>query len=367
MIQNNIQPFQLFVLMVLFEVGSSVVVGLGLEAKQDAWLAILLGLLGGLVLFSLYIYLYIQFPDLSMINYLELIVGKMIGRLLAVIYICLFLYIAARVLRTFCELVLITILVETPILVIAIMFMAVICFACYLGFEVIARTAEIFFFWVMFFSFLFILFILISGLPKLENLQPVLEGGWQPIWKAAFPTIFSFPFGESIVFTIFFRYLNSQKQGVISGFLAMIFSGMILLIATTVIISVLGPFAAKISSFPLLVTVEKINIGDVFQRLDPIALIMLIIGGFFKITIFFLGAIEGISNLINKDQMTKYTIPILGTAVIALSILMAPNYIEHAVIGNKIIPKYVYIPLFMVVPFLLVVIVFLKKKWLMNK
>jgi spore germination protein KB len=143
---------------------------------------------------------------------------------------------------------------------------------------------------------------------------------------------------------------------------------MILLIATAVIISVLGPYAAKNSPFPLLLqTVEKINIGDVFQRLYPIALILLIIGGFFKITIFLLGAIEGFSNLLNKSQLTKYTIPILGAAVIAMSILMAPNYIEHTAIGNKIIPTYVYIPLFMVVPFLLVVIVFLKKRWLKNK
>jgi spore germination protein KB len=105
---------------------------------------------------------------------------------------------------------------------------------------------------------------------------------------------------------------------------------MILLIATAVIISVLGPYAAKNSPFPLLQTVEKINIGDVFQRLYPIALILLIIGGFFKITIFLLGAIEGFSNLLNKSQLTKYTIPILGAAVIAMSILMAPNYIEQS-------------------------------------
>jgi spore germination protein KB len=169
LVQNKIQPIQLFVLIVLFEIGSTIVVGLGLEAKQDAWLVILIAMFGGIVLFSQYVYLYLQFPDLGLTKYLEKIVGKFIGRILAIIYICLFLYIPARILRTFCELLLTTVLYETPIWVIAIMMMIPICFGCYLGFEVIARTAEIMFPWFIFFGLLFILFTLFSGLTKLKT------------------------------------------------------------------------------------------------------------------------------------------------------------------------------------------------------
>jgi spore germination protein KB len=48
----KINAFQLFVLIVLFELGSAIVVGLGMQAKQDAWLAILIGMAGGLVVLS---------------------------------------------------------------------------------------------------------------------------------------------------------------------------------------------------------------------------------------------------------------------------------------------------------------------------
>jgi spore germination protein KB len=177
-------------------------------------------------------------------NYLEKIVGKLIGRILATLYICLFLYIAARILRDFSDLLLSTVLYETPILAVTIVMMLSISFGCYLGFEAIARASEIFFPWVLFFGFLFLLFIFISGLPKLENLQPVLEGGWKPVFQTAFPTIVSFPFGETIVFTVFFPYLNERKQGIIAGFSAIIFSGIILMIVTTIMVSVLGPFLA---------------------------------------------------------------------------------------------------------------------------
>ncbi|MBZ5753795.1 GerAB/ArcD/ProY family transporter [Metabacillus rhizolycopersici] len=361
MVQSKIHPIQLFVLMVLFEVGSAVVVGLGLEAKQDAWIAILLGMMGGIGLFSLYVYLYSQFPTLSLTNFLEKIVGKLIGRTLAIAYICLFLYLAARILRTFCDLLLTEIIPETPILVIAIIIMISISFGCYLGFEVIARTAEVFFPWVMFFSFLFVLLVFIGGLPKLENLQPVLEAGWKPVFQAIYPTILSFPFWETIVFTIFFPYLNKQKEGIVAGYIAIIFSGMIITTATTIMISVLGPFVASISPFPLLDTIAPVNVGNFFNRLDPIALILLIIGGYFKITVFFCGAVEGFSSLVNKPKLKKFTILIMAAAVISMSILMSSNILEHKK-DVKIVAYLLQVPLFMVIPFLLIVIIIIKKK-----
>ncbi|MBT2700867.1 GerAB/ArcD/ProY family transporter [Bacillus sp. ISL-40] len=361
MVQSKLQPIQLFVLIVLFEIGSSVVVGLGLDAKQDAWLVILLSMIGGIGLFSLYVYLYLQFPDLSLTNFLEKIVGKVIGRILAIIYICLFLYIAARILRTFGELLLTTVLYETPISVVMIVMMLTICFGCYLGFEVIARTAEIMFPWFIFFGFLFILFTFFSDLPKLENLQPVLEAGWKPVLKSAFPSVLSFPFGETIVFTIFFPLLNKQKDGVIAGYLALVFSGILLIIVTTIIISVIGSYTATKSPFALMETIGRIQIGEVFQRLDPIGIILLIIGGYFKITIFLYAAVEGFSNLIRMTSINKFMIPLMAASIIAMSILMADNSVEHRE-GAAIVPYILYIPLFMVIPFLLVVIVIIKKK-----
>ncbi|MBZ5752034.1 GerAB/ArcD/ProY family transporter [Metabacillus rhizolycopersici] len=367
MVQNKIQPIQLFVLMVLFEIGSAVIVGLGIEAKQDAWIALILGMVGGGGLFSLYVYLYLQFPTLPLTNYLEKIVGKLIGRILAIVYICLFLYIAARVLRTFSELVVSIMLNDTPILAVEIIFMLVICFGCYLGFEVIARTALILFPWIMFFSFLFVFFIIISGLIKIENLFPVLEAGWQPVLQALFPTILSFPFGESIVFAVFFPYLNNQKAGIIAGYSAIIISGITLIISSVIIIGVLGVYRTSIATFPIMDAVDHINVGDVFQRLDPVALILLIIGGFFKILIFLIGAIEGFSSLVHKPNLTKFTIPIMATIVIVTSILISDNWVEHMMKGRKTIPYILYVPLFMVIPFLLVMIVVIKKKMMKKK
>lgn len=362
MVKNRIQPIQMFVLIVLFEVGSAIVVPIGSDAKQDAWIAIIMGMIGGLVLFSLYIYLYTQFPNLRFTDYLEKIIGKVLGRILATVYICLFLYITARILRTFCDLVLLTLLPDTPISALAILIMLVASFACHLGFEVIARTGEIIFPYVMLFSFLFVFFIAIDGLIHFENLQPVLENGWKPVFKAAFPAIVSFPFGESIIFGIFFPYLNKQKNGIIAGYLGMIASGMILTFASIIFITVLGTFQTSIIPYPIMHTIETVNVGGVFQRLDPLGITLLLLGGFFKITIFLCGAIEGFTGLVKKPKLKKFSGPFMAIAVIIMSILMSENWVEHNKQSAKIVPYVLYIPLFMIVPFILVVIVMIKNK-----
>ncbi|MEH7749512.1 GerAB/ArcD/ProY family transporter, partial [Neobacillus drentensis] len=60
----KISGFQLFVLIVLFEMGSALLLSPGSEAKQDAWIAILFGLVGGIIVFFIYYRLFMYYPDL---------------------------------------------------------------------------------------------------------------------------------------------------------------------------------------------------------------------------------------------------------------------------------------------------------------
>ncbi len=41
----RISGWQLFVLITLFEIGSAFLIGLAMDAKQDAWIAILVGMI----------------------------------------------------------------------------------------------------------------------------------------------------------------------------------------------------------------------------------------------------------------------------------------------------------------------------------
>ncbi|MGM0879344.1 MAG: GerAB/ArcD/ProY family transporter, partial [Bacillota bacterium] len=97
----KVSAIQLFAMMFLFELGSALVVSLGSDAKKDAWLTILLGLCGGIVLFFIYYFLFRQYPNLPFTGYARKIFGKYLGWMIGLLYTVYFLYAAARNLRDF--------------------------------------------------------------------------------------------------------------------------------------------------------------------------------------------------------------------------------------------------------------------------
>jgi spore germination protein KB len=358
--KSIINTKQLFSLVVLFEFGSAVVVGLGMNAKQGSWMAILLGMSGGLVLFIIYFYLYGNNSKLSLVVYLKILLGKYIGTVVAIIYIIYFAYIAARVLRDFGELVITEALLRTPIIVINFIMICAIAYGIYLGIEVLGRAAEIFFTFIVFLLFLFFLTVFIAKIPNIHNLMPILGEGWKPVLNTAFPLTLTFPFGETIVFTTIFPHIDNQMKGVKAGLYAMIFSGLTLACITATNVSVLGVTVASDSTFPLLKTVGKVSIGKFIERLDSIAIFILIICGFFKIVIFTYGAITGLADLLKLISCNKLIIPACIAIWIA-SLEIAGNIVQHLKIGLVLVPKYIHIPLQIGVPILLAVITFIKK------
>lgn len=358
----KISSSQLFALIFLFEIGSAVVVGLGMQAKQDAWLTILLGMIAGFGFYLVYSYLFRQYPDLPFTSFIQRIVGKFIGYPLAFLYILHFMYVASRVLRDFTELLITSTLVNTPMFMIGFIMITLISYAVYMGIESVARTGEILLGVILLCGVLGISFLFLSGAVKFENLTPVLENGWKPVLTTVFPQILSFPFGEMVVFTMLLPYLNNTHSGVKVGMYALTLSGLVLTVTIAIDISVLGPHTATNSMFPLLKTAQKINVGNFIQRLDSIVLTTLIIGGFFKIVVYFYAAVLGIVNIF-EIKRPYCVIYFVGTIILISSIYIAGNLPEHLEIGLNILPLYVSLPLQIGIPFLLFLVVLFRNRY----
>ncbi|WP_273851188.1 GerAB/ArcD/ProY family transporter [Guptibacillus spartinae] len=351
---------QLFSIMVLFELGSSIVVGLGMEARQDAWITILLGMSGGFILFFIYASLFKHYPDLPLSEYAQKIIGKWPGKIIAILYSFYFIYIGARVLRDFGELIVTSTLNQTPLFVINLLISVVILYGGLLGIEVIGRSAEIFFIIVMCLGIIFIGLILVSNLFHVENLLPVLEDGWSPVLKTAFPLVLTFPFGEMVVFTMLLPFLFEKSEGKKTGMYAILLSGLILTITVIFQIGVIGAFQAASSTFPLLETIGRINIQDIIQRLDPIAILILMIGGFIKIIIFLFGSAISLSTAFTIKRWKTLMVIITCTALVT-SILMEQNYLEHIQVGLNVVPYYIHPPFQMGIPLLLFLVMHVKR------
>jgi spore germination protein KB len=355
----KISGSQLFVLVTLFEMGSAILFGLGAEAKQDAWIAVLLGLISGLLLFLVYHRLFLFYPDIPFTSYVQKITGNWIGRFIGFIYIVYFIYQASRILRDFGELLVTTIYTNTPLLVINCLMILTIIYAIHKGFEVIARVGELFFGIIYFMAIIGGVLIVFSGLIHLNNLQPVLENGWKPVLTTVGRQTLNFPFGEMVVLTMLLPYLNNQKKARRICLGGMILSGINIIITVVVNIAVLGVDLMIRSPFPLLNTISKIQIADFIERLDVFFMLYLVIGGFFKITLYFYAAVSGAADLFQFNSHQKLSFPI-GLIILFASVTVASNYSEHSIEGGQIIPLFLHFPLQLIIPVTLLCIAYIR-------
>ncbi|MNN62589.1 Spore germination protein [compost metagenome] len=122
-------------------------------------------------------------------------------------------------------------------------------------------------------------------------------------------------------------------------------------------ISVLGADIVERSPLPLMPTISKISISDFIQRVDIFVVMVLIIGVFFKISVFFTAALIGISDLFGmpyRKMLYPCTLLILFT-----SMLDARSFTEHLDEGGRLL--YTVYPLFMIViPAVLILVSVLK-------
>ncbi|MBW3112560.1 spore germination protein [Bacillus sp. MCCB 382] len=357
----KISAIQLFVLMVLFELGSALLVPLAIDAKQDAWLAILIGMLVSFVLLLVYHKLYMYYPDLLPTEYMKKILGKGAGTVLAFLYLFFFMYDASRVLRDFGEMLLTFAYPETPLFIANALLMLVIIYTVRKGIEVIARSGELLFMLMFLLSVVGFILIVVSGLIDFKNLQPVLEEGLAPVLKVVFTQTLYFPFTEVIVLTMVLPYLNNPKKAKMTMFCATGLSGINLILTMLINISVLGVDLTARSQFPLLSTVQSIQVADFLERLDVFFMLGLIIGIFFKISILFYAAVIGTSSLFKVQSPSRLAYP-LGLIVLFMSMAIARNFQEHIHEGLKVVMYVLHLPLLVGIPIVLLMIAFVKNR-----
>lgn len=355
---ERISSFQFCCLIILFELGTAVMVPLGVDAKQDAWIAILVGMLGGLLIFSIYAYLHRRFPHQPLTGYVKQIVGKDIGFVLALLYTLFFIYGAARDLRDGMEL-LRPAYNETPLLVTGCIIMSLVCYSLYKGLEVLSRVGEIYFIFSLFAGVLALLFLFFSDVIDPTKVLPLLEKGWKPVFTAAYEQTIMFPFGEMICFTMVLPSLLHPQSGFKIGTICIFISGAILALTVFLEISVLGTNKIGTTMFPFLRLMQYINIGDIIQRLDAFVLISLIVNDFFKVSIFAYAAILACTDVF-PIQKHKLALPIGGIILFA-SLAIAPNSQAHFEQGRFAL-KYIF-PLFILyIPVLLMLIELLRTR-----
>lgn len=357
----RISAYQLFILILLFELGSSILVPLAIDAKQDAWLAILIGAAGGCGIFLIYYGLFRYYPDESPVHYVQRILGSVPGKIVAFLYISYLLYLSARVLRDFGEMLITVAYVETPLIVLNLLMVLPVVYAARKGIEVIARTGELLFPLLVFLFLTAFLLMFIAGITDFANLLPFMENGIEPVLETAFTETLYFPFGEIFAFMMIMPYVKDSKKIKRTGLLAIIASGLVLAGIMVVNTGVLGVELVSRSLFPLLATIQTIEAVDFLERLDVYFSIVAVIGGFFKISLFFYVSVVAAADLFQIKKPSQLAYP-FGIAVLLLSMMIASNFPEHIKEGLQIVPLLLHLPFQIILPAFLLLVAYVRNK-----
>ena len=356
-----IGPSQLFAMIVLFELGTALVVPVGLESGHAVWLSILMALPGGLLLYLVFVYLYQQFPDLIISGYTRKILGPWIGWPLSLLFLPVLLYNGSRNLREAGDLLISASYDKTPIFIINSIMIIAVMYILIKGIEVFSRTAEIFF-WIIIVMGLICNFIVIAaGLVEYSDLFPLHAADlWQAL-KSAYPNIWIFPFGELMCFTTILPHFNKSRKIKKSGIAAITLSAFLLSFTHAVEMGVLGEKLYSRTTFPMFTTISLVNVANFIQRLDAFVMLTLIIGVFFKMTVYCYAAVAIAADLFKVRNPRKLVIP-AGVVMLYSSFISAENYPVHMNDGKVFLEN--ILPVFCaVIPILLLLIHSLRRRF----
>lgn len=344
MIENTkINKLQLYILTVVTGTGSSMLYGIGTHANQDAWIVVLISMLGGMSLILLYCWLLKLFPDATLFHMFENVFNKYLAKIISFLYVLYFAIIASHVIGDITTLTSLYILSETPPIIIEIIITLIAMYGVFLGIETFARFGILVFIFIVPLIFFFFIGPILSNRANFEQLLPILENGWRPIFKESFPLIFTNPFGEIIVFLMIIPYVTNNQKVLPVGLLSMLSIGILFLTITVTNIVTIGPKFIEISLYPTIQAIRGINILNFIQRVEGLAVFLFLILNYMKIMIFLFAAATGANIVFKTNNYRKYIIPI-SIVVFILSHLSIQDVVLHLYIDTHIVPYAIGLP-----------------------
>ncbi|MFU2018416.1 GerAB/ArcD/ProY family transporter [Peribacillus butanolivorans] len=328
--KGKIGSRQLTILVILYTVGDSILVIPSIvasEAKQNGWVSGIFSVaIAPLLVVFLYDALRKCYPDLTLVEYSQKILGKWLGIAISLLFISYFFISTATYLREIGDFMTSQIMPDTPIQVIMFLFMSIVLMSARLGLEPLARSAEILFPFVV--ILLSSLIILLLPEIKFQNLQPVWEGGLKPVIRGSIPFIV-FPFIESVAVLMILPFVSQKDRIRKSLFVGQLLAGSVLIIITMLAILVLGVDLTAKEIYPSYKLAQKINIANFLTRLEAILAIIWFITIFFRFSLFFYVTVLGLAQTLKLQDYRPLVFP-FGMILLAFTLIMAPNTVYYS-------------------------------------
>lgn len=285
------------------------------DALQDAWISAILSFFGGALLVIAIGGLAVRFPDETMVQYSQKLLGKWPGKALSLLPLGAFLFMSSAELRIYAEALTTLFITETPLVFgIGTMGFAA-ALAVYAGIEPLGRAADLFF-PIFLFTVFASLFIAVPQLQQhLDNLEPVLARGAGPVLRGTATPIAVI--SQFLVLAILVPELTEPKRALRTALNALAFTSFLLVLVTVATTAVLGPQVAARIAFPFLSLVRSLRIGEFLERIEVLAMFAWGLGHFIAQAVFLYCGAKGLSQVLG---LKSYRILVGPMAVIWITL-----------------------------------------------
>lgn len=333
---------------VLFNFGSSVVMGVSTNVKQDSLLAILLATLMAIPVLLMYARILALFPRKNLFDIAEEVLGKIGGKAVAVLFIWYAIHLAALVLRNFTEFTQTSSMLETPQLPIMILMTLTTVYLARSNVRSLGKWSVLAFFALLF----VVLFTFAAALPKshLDDLLPLMEHPLMQILKSSLQ-VFSFPYAETVIFLCLGdSFAKKKPYGIFLWALGIVMAIFVMVFVRNLVL--LGPKMMELSLFPSYSTVRTIGIGDFLARFEGLISSNFFLAGIVKISVCLLAASKGLMRLFSLEDYKPMVVAV-GMLAMALCAILYKNLMDMFAFldyyGYYAFPFQVVIPLILLI------------------
>lgn len=311
----------------LSTLGSSLVLGIANSAKENSWISVILGLIISLIVCYFYARLASNFPNKNFFQICEFCFGKIIGKIIVMLFIFYNLIVNALIIRDIGEFIYVVGIVNIREIsqIFTMLITILLCIhMCKKGLSVLGRFCILFTPVVIFMLLIGYLLSINNMTPR--NLLPILYDGIQPILSGTLTAI-TFPFTEAITFIMIADSLKDNASYFKILTKGVLFAGIVLLLMCTCDIMILGSDTFSSSYFPSYTSLRRIHIGDFLQRIEVTIILSFIFCVFVKSTCFLIATCKGIACLLNLKNYSFISTPV-GFIVVCVSYLLYENLRE---------------------------------------
>ncbi len=318
-------------------------------AKQDSWFVVLLGIVAALPVLFVYKAIMHSFRDMNLIEICQASLGRFAGTAASLIFIWFFLTLTSLNLSNFSSFMHQTLLIETPVFVIATIFILLCAYTVHKGLKVVTRYAALFV--IMAFTLIALVIVFTYNIADYNNFLPMLM---QPVkqYVQSVNILVAVPFGELLAFLMITPYISRGKNHkgayLLGGFLLGSTSLLYVVLQNNAVLGSVGHMFPQ----PPFEMLRMVNIGGSINRLEVLFAIILIILLFFKIAFLYYISVLAIAQLFRLKSYHPLVL-ITGAMIIVHSTL----YSYHSSVARVSLVREQLVLVWLVFEFLLPLVV----------